>query len=104
VSSIARVSIAALVRNQYPRVREPSSNHPAAARVQESGIGTRSDARCALGKSEEIFARLVRCSNAPARMVVYPGGSHSMATSGKPSHRVDYHARLVAWVEQWTRS
>lgn len=60
------------------------------------------DERCPLGQSEELFAGLVRCAKAPAKMVVYPGGSHSLASSGKPSHRLDYHARIVDWLEHWT--
>jgi len=56
------------------------------------------DQRCPLGQSEELFANLVRCSRAPARMVIYPGGSHSLAGSGKPTHRVDYHRRLSRWI------
>jgi dipeptidyl aminopeptidase/acylaminoacyl peptidase len=56
------------------------------------------DQRCPLGQSEELFAGMVRCSDAPVEMVVYPGGSHGMAKSGKPSHRVDYHQRIVDWV------
>jgi len=34
----------------------------------------------------------------PARMVVYPGGSHALAGTGRPSHRLDYHRRLAHWV------
>ena len=59
------------------------------------------DRRCPLGQSEELFAALIRQTDAPCRMVVYPGGSHSLASSGKPSHRLDYHQRIVDWVEQW---
>ena len=58
------------------------------------------DQRCPLGQSEALFANLVRCSKVPARMVVYPGGSHSLAATGKPSHRVDYHRRLSRWVRE----
>lgn len=59
------------------------------------------DQRCPLGQSEEIFANLIRCGKATVRMVVYPGGSHQLAGSGKPSHRVDYHRRLAGWVQSW---
>jgi dipeptidyl aminopeptidase/acylaminoacyl peptidase len=57
------------------------------------------DQRCPLGQAEEIFTHLMRCGK-PAKMVVYPGGSHSMAGTGRPSHRVDYHRRIVEWAEQ----
>ncbi|MDR0182972.1 alpha/beta hydrolase family protein [Lysobacter arvi] len=56
------------------------------------------DQRCPLGQSEQLFASMVRFSKKPLRMVVYPGGSHSLASSGRPSHRADYHRRIVDWV------
>ena len=56
------------------------------------------DQRCPLGQSEELYASLLRFSRQPLSMVVYPGGSHGLASSGRPSHRVDYHRRLVDWV------
>lgn len=56
------------------------------------------DERCPLSQSEELFANLVRCSRSATRMVVYPGGSHGLASSGRPSHRVDYHRRVADWV------
>ncbi|MEG3191021.1 MULTISPECIES: S9 family peptidase [Novilysobacter] len=59
------------------------------------------DQRCPLGQAEELFANLIRCSKSPVQMVVYPGGSHSLSGSGKPSHRVDYHRRLTDWVQRW---
>lgn len=59
------------------------------------------DQRCPLGQSEELFANLIRCSEAPVQMVVYPGGKHHVSSSGKPAHRIDYHRRLAAWVEHW---
>ena len=62
------------------------------------------DGRCPLGQTEEMFAGLVRCSKVETEMVVYPGGSHAMAKSGKPSHRRDYHQRIVDWVERYAGS
>lgn len=56
------------------------------------------DQRCPIGQSEEMFAHMVRAGHENSMMVVYPGGSHSMAGSGKPSHRVDYHRRVAAWL------
>lgn len=56
------------------------------------------DQRCPVGQSEELFASLVRHSRMPCTLVVYPGGSHDMAASGNPKHRVDYHQRIVDWV------
>jgi len=60
------------------------------------------DERCPLGQSEELFASIVRCARVPAKLVVYPSATHGLSATGKPSQRLDYHRRLVAWVEQWT--
>lgn len=57
------------------------------------------DLRCPLGQSEEVFAHLIR-SGKEATMVVYPGGSHSMSSAGKPSHRIDYHHRIAQWLQR----
>lgn len=61
------------------------------------------DGRCPRGQSEELFAHLIRCTQAPAELVVYPTSTHSEAESGRPGNRVDYHGRLVGWAERWTR-
>jgi dipeptidyl aminopeptidase/acylaminoacyl peptidase len=61
------------------------------------------DGRCPRGQSEELFANLIRCTQAPAELVVYPTSTHSEAESGRPSNRVDYHGRIAAWAERWTR-
>jgi dipeptidyl aminopeptidase/acylaminoacyl peptidase len=56
------------------------------------------DGRCPLGQTEELFARAVRRSEAEVTMVVYPGGSHTMSSSGRPSHREDYNRRCARWL------
>ncbi|MGY3230898.1 dipeptidyl aminopeptidase/acylaminoacyl peptidase [Luteibacter sp. HA06] len=56
------------------------------------------DARCPLGQSEELFSRAIRESTADVTLVVYPGGDHSMSSSGRPSHRVDYNRRCTHWL------
>ncbi|MGE7136656.1 S9 family peptidase [Luteibacter sp. NPDC031894] len=56
------------------------------------------DARCPLGQTEELFTRAVRRSEAEVTMVVYPGGSHTMSSSGQPSHREDYNRRCARWL------
>lgn len=56
------------------------------------------DQRCPVGQAEELFTRLLRLGCAHASMVVYPGGSHSMAASGRPTHREDYHRRIVEFL------
>jgi dipeptidyl aminopeptidase/acylaminoacyl peptidase len=59
------------------------------------------DARCPIGQSEELFTTLLRVSKAPAEMVLYPSGHHDLAEDGRPSHREDYHRRIVEWVTRW---
>lgn len=61
-----------------------------------------SDDRCPIGQGEEFFAGLVAVGRVPVEFVRYPGGSHSFVGMGRPSHRLDYVRRLVAWVEAHT--
>jgi dipeptidyl aminopeptidase/acylaminoacyl peptidase len=56
------------------------------------------DGRCPIGQTEELFARAIRHSDAEVVMVSYPGGSHQMSASGRPSHRVDYNRRCARWL------
>jgi dipeptidyl aminopeptidase/acylaminoacyl peptidase len=58
------------------------------------------DGRCPRGQAEELFAHLIRCSEAPVELVVYPESSHGEAESGRPSNRIDYHGRLAKWVQE----
>ena len=57
------------------------------------------DGRCPRGQSEELFSHLVRCTDVPVELVVYPQSSHSEAESGRPGNRVDYHCRVAAWLD-----
>jgi dipeptidyl aminopeptidase/acylaminoacyl peptidase len=57
------------------------------------------DQRCPVGQAEELFAALIKAGKAPVELVRYPGGTHQLASTGKPSHRVDYHRRIVDWLE-----
>lgn len=59
------------------------------------------DERCPRGQSEELFVKLRRTGRAPTEMVLYPGGSHHVFSTGKPAHRVDVQQRLVQWLERW---
>jgi dipeptidyl aminopeptidase/acylaminoacyl peptidase len=56
------------------------------------------DGRCPAGQTEELFARAIRYTKAEVVMVLYPGGSHSLSASGRPSHRVDYNRRCARWL------
>ena len=57
---------------------------------------------CPVGQAQEWFSAL-RVRGVPTRLVVYPGGSHLFPLAGATSHRIDYHRRVVEWVEQYTR-
>lgn len=55
------------------------------------------DHRCPVGQGEELHAALVRAGKARSRLIVYPGGSHHVSSTGRPSQRKDYYERLIAW-------
>ena len=55
------------------------------------------DERCPPGQAEQWFTAL-RERAVPARLVLYPGGSHLFILDGRPSHRLDYCRRVVDWV------
>lgn len=59
------------------------------------------DQRCPRGQSEELFVKLRRRGRTPTEMVLYPGGSHHVFSTGKPAHRLDIQARIVDWLERW---
>ena len=59
------------------------------------------DQRCPKSQSEELFTTIMRATEMPAEMVIYPGGSHHFFESGKPSHRLDMVTRMVDWLERW---
>jgi acetyl esterase/lipase len=61
------------------------------------------DGRCPRGQGEEVFAHLIRYSDAPVEMVVYPGSTHGEAESGRPSNRLDYHGRICKWLARWAK-
>lgn len=58
------------------------------------------DDRCPVGQAEQWFTAL-RERGVPARLVLYPGGSHLFPLSGAPSHRIDFSQRVIDWVEQY---
>lgn len=57
---------------------------------------------CPVGQAQEWFSAL-RLAGVPSRLVVYPGGSHLFILNGPISQRIDYHQRLVEWVERYAR-
>lgn len=58
------------------------------------------DQRCPVGQAEELFQSLLHASDVDVELVLYPGGDHHLAETGRPSHRVDYNTRIVAWLER----
>jgi dipeptidyl aminopeptidase/acylaminoacyl peptidase len=61
------------------------------------------DDRCPIGQGEQLFSALLACGKVATEFVRYPGGSHLFIVSGRPSHRVDFNERTVAWVTSHTR-
>ncbi|WP_162823847.1 S9 family peptidase [Lysobacter sp. TY2-98] len=61
-------------------------------------LNGRDDQRCPAGQCEEMFANMIRAGHRNCMMVLYPAGTHSLSGSGNPSHRVDYHDRVVNWI------
>jgi dipeptidyl aminopeptidase/acylaminoacyl peptidase len=59
------------------------------------------DERCPKCQSEELYSRLKTATDMPVELVLYPGGSHHVFETGKPSHGVDAVRRLVEWVNKW---
>lgn len=59
------------------------------------------DQRCPVNQAEQWFAAL-RAREVPTRLVTYPGASHLFIISGRPSHRIDYNARVTDWVRRYT--
>ncbi|MFD5224448.1 S9 family peptidase [Microbacterium sp. NPDC058342] len=58
------------------------------------------DKRCPMDQAERWFVSL-RTQGVATEMVVYPGASHLFVVTGRPSHRVDYGRRLVAWLDEF---
>jgi len=60
------------------------------------------DDRCPVGQSEQMYSQMLRAGNAPVRMVLFPGGSHHVSSTGRPSHREVWYRELVDWLQQHT--
>lgn len=61
------------------------------------------DDTCPVGQAQQWFSAL-RIQGVPTRLVAYPGGSHLFIADGEVDHRIDYHARVVEWVELYARA
>jgi dipeptidyl aminopeptidase/acylaminoacyl peptidase len=58
------------------------------------------DERCPRGQSEQFFSTLVRLQKPDVTLVLFPGGSHHVSSTGRPSHRKAYFDHLVEWLEK----
>jgi len=75
-------------------------SHVTAARGPVLLLNGEEDQRCPVGQCEELMTGLAYRSDQSVSMVVYPGGTHSLAATGRPSHRRDYHQRIVRFLER----
>jgi dipeptidyl aminopeptidase/acylaminoacyl peptidase len=57
------------------------------------------DERSPVGQAEQWFAAL-HTLGVEAELVLYPGADHLFLTSGRPSHRLDYARRTIAWLTE----
>jgi dipeptidyl aminopeptidase/acylaminoacyl peptidase len=60
------------------------------------------DDRCPIGQGEELFLGLIAAGRVPTEFARYPGAGHLFLGTGRPSHRLDIHQRVIAWLEKYT--
>ncbi|MBZ5739156.1 serine hydrolase [Nocardioides mangrovi] len=58
------------------------------------------DLTCPVGQAQQWHTSL-RQRGVPTELVLYPGASHVFILLGRPSHRIDYNRRVVAWLDQY---
>jgi dipeptidyl aminopeptidase/acylaminoacyl peptidase/CubicO group peptidase (beta-lactamase class C family) len=59
------------------------------------------DRRCPPDQARQWHTAL-RQRGVPARLVMYPEADHLFVFNGRPSYRIDYHRRTVAWLREHT--
>lgn len=57
------------------------------------------DERCPVGQGEELLGALIRKGDVKVEMMLFPGGSHHLSSTGRPSLRATYYRVLVDWLE-----
>jgi len=83
------------------RYRELSPiSHAAAIQAPTLILQGQDDERCPVGQGEELLAALIRKGGVEVEMLLFPGGSHHVSSTGRPSHRTTYFRRLVDWLER----
>ena len=58
------------------------------------------DDRCPLHQSEELYTLLKYAGKDDVQLVIYPGESHLMTTSGLPRMRADRYRRIREWLRE----
>jgi dipeptidyl aminopeptidase/acylaminoacyl peptidase len=58
------------------------------------------DPRVNVGQSMEMYRHLKLRSQAPVRLVLYPGEGHG---NRRAAARLDYHLRLLRWMEHYLK-
>ena len=61
------------------------------------------DWRCPIGQGETMFRGLLQ-QGKTAVMVRFPGESHELSRSGKPSHRVQNQQHIRRWFDHWLQA
>jgi dipeptidyl aminopeptidase/acylaminoacyl peptidase len=59
------------------------------------------DERCPKCQAEELFVNVMRRTQTPAELVLYPGVGHLFTSTGKPSFRKDAFTRILDWLVKW---
>jgi dipeptidyl aminopeptidase/acylaminoacyl peptidase len=59
------------------------------------------DERCPVCQTEELFVNIMRRTQTPTELVLYPGVGHMFTSTGKPSFRRDAFARILDWLSKW---
>jgi dipeptidyl aminopeptidase/acylaminoacyl peptidase len=57
------------------------------------------DYRCPIEQSEQLFVALRRLG-VPARFARFPGEGHTLATAGRPDHRIARLAMIIGWLAE----
>lgn len=85
----------------WHRLHDASPVHQlASVRAPTLIVQGTADRRCPQSQSTELWAGLQATRCAPSELVLYEGGTHSFPASGRPSHRIDYHERVVEFCER----
>jgi len=74
-------------------------NHVANIHAPTLILQGQDDERCSVGQGEELLGALIRKGDVKVEMMLFPGGSHHLSSTGRPSHRATYYRVLVDWLE-----